>query len=158
MIIWSQTWSQTPHNLDTKGTQGMIACVSELCNCKNNKKAPERTVPAAALSPRSHSSTLTISLSYFKQTFLFKYSIFSFKYKNCTLHWLFQVDWLLFLLLFCFFWDTVSLWNSPGCFGTRFVDKVGLELTEIHLPLPPQVLGLKIHITIAWPGDWLLFT
>jgi hypothetical protein len=34
--------------------------------------------------------------------------------------------------LFCF-WDRVSLYNSPGCLGTHFIDKAGLELTEIHL-------------------------
>ena len=32
-------------------------------------------------------------------------------------------------------------WNS--------VDQAGLELTEIHLPLPPCMLGLKVCITAA---------
>jgi hypothetical protein len=31
----------------------------------------------------------------------------------------------------------VSL-GSSGCPGTHFVDQAGLELTEIHLPLPPE--------------------
>ena len=39
--------------------------------------------------------------------------------------------------LFLFFQDRVSL-CSPGCPGTRSVDQAGLELTEIHLPLPPE--------------------
>ena len=30
-----------------------------------------------------------------------------------------------------------------------FVDQVDLELTEIHLPLPPQVPGLKACATTA---------
>jgi hypothetical protein len=33
--------------------------------------------------------------------------------------------------------DRVSLCDSPGCPGTCFVDKTGLELTEIHWALPP---------------------
>ena len=41
--------------------------------------------------------------------------------------------------------DRVSL-CSLGCPGTHSVDQAGLELTEIHLPLPP--LGLKEHRTI----------
>ena len=32
----------------------------------------------------------------------------------------------------------VSLCNSSGCPGTHLVDQAGLELTEIHLPLPPR--------------------
>jgi hypothetical protein len=43
--------------------------------------------------------------------------------------------------LFCFclfvFQDIVSLCNSPGYSGTFSVDQAGLELTEIHLLLPP---------------------
>jgi hypothetical protein len=35
------------------------------------------------------------------------------------------------------FWGRVSLY-SPGCPGTHFVDQADLELTEIHLPLPPE--------------------
>jgi hypothetical protein len=27
---------------------------------------------------------------------------------------------------------------SPGCPGSQSVDQTGLELTEIHLPLPPE--------------------
>jgi hypothetical protein len=36
-----------------------------------------------------------------------------------------------------FFRDRVSLCSS-GCPGTHFVDQAGLELREIHLPLPPK--------------------
>jgi hypothetical protein len=36
------------------------------------------------------------------------------------------------------FQDSVSLSNSPGCPRTRFVDQDGLELTDIHLHLPPK--------------------
>ncbi|CAO2589176.1 hypothetical protein LEMLEM_LOCUS5296 [Lemmus lemmus] len=32
----------------------------------------------------------------------------------------------------------VSLVHCPGCPGTHFIDQTGLELTEIHLPLPPK--------------------
>jgi hypothetical protein len=43
---------------------------------------------------------------------------------------------------FWFFKD--SLCNNPSCHGTLLVDQTGLELTEIHLPLPPfWVLGLE---------------
>ena len=38
---------------------------------------------------------------------------------------------------FCLFVaDRVSL-CSPGCPGTHSINQAGLELTEIHLPLPP---------------------
>jgi hypothetical protein len=55
----------------------------------------------------------------------------------------------LFVCLFvCFCWDRVSLY-SPGCPGTHFVDKAGLELRS-----PPasafQVPGLKACTTM--PG------
>jgi hypothetical protein len=40
-------------------------------------------------------------------------------------------------LLFFSFQNRVSL-CSPSCPGTCFVDQAGLELTEIHLPLPPE--------------------
>ena len=43
------------------------------------------------------------------------------------------------LTAFCFvFWDRVSLCNSIGCSGTCSVDQAVLELTEIHLLLPPE--------------------
>jgi hypothetical protein len=35
------------------------------------------------------------------------------------------------------FQDRVSQ-HSSGCPGTQYVDQDGLELTEIHLPLPPE--------------------
>uniref|UniRef100_A0A8C8W738 SKP1 component POZ domain-containing protein n=1 Tax=Peromyscus maniculatus bairdii TaxID=230844 RepID=A0A8C8W738_PERMB len=34
--------------------------------------------------------------------------------------------------------QSVSLFNSPGCPGTPFVDQAGLELSEICLPLSPK--------------------
>ena len=37
----------------------------------------------------------------------------------------------------CIF-ETVFLSNFRACFGTRSVDWAGLELTEIHLSLPPE--------------------
>ena len=43
---------------------------------------------------------------------------------------------LLCFVLFCF-QDRVSL-CSPKCPGTHSVDQAGLELTEIHLPLPSK--------------------
>ena len=44
-----------------------------------------------------------------------------------------------------FFQDRVLLCN-PACTRTWFwfLDQAGLKLTEIHLPLSPQVLELKI--------------
>jgi hypothetical protein len=47
------------------------------------------------------------------------------------------------LLAIFVFQDRVSL-CSPGCPGAHFVDQAGLELTEICLPLPHRVLGLKM--------------
>ena len=48
---------------------------------------------------------------------------------------------------FAFFQDSVSL-CSPGCPGTHFVDKTGLELR--NLPVSgAQVLGLKACATSA---------
>ena len=52
-----------------------------------------------------------------------------------------------FFFLFLVFWDSFSLCNP----GTHCVDQDGLELTEIHLPLPPEfweVLGLKSYATM----------
>ena len=44
----------------------------------------------------------------------------------------------LFVCFHCFiFQDRVSL-CSPGYSGTHIVDQAGLELIEIHLPLPPD--------------------
>jgi hypothetical protein len=40
---------------------------------------------------------------------------------------------------------------SPGCHGTHSVDQAGLELTELHLPLPPE------YSTIAWHFCYCLF-
>ena len=39
------------------------------------------------------------------------------------------------------FRDRISPCDSSDCPGTRSVDQVGLEITEIHLSLP---LGLKV--------------
>ena len=55
------------------------------------------------------------------------------------------LTFVLFCLLFLFFRDRVSLYNS-GCPGTHFIDQAGLELRN-----PPasasQVLGLKVCFT-----------
>jgi hypothetical protein len=55
----------------------------------------------------------------------------------------------LFLFLFLFFWDRVSL-CSPGCPGTHSVDQAGLELRN-----PPssasRVLGLRACTTTPGP-------
>ena len=40
------------------------------------------------------------------------------------------------LALFCFLRQGLS--QSSDCPGTHYVDQVGLELTEICLPLPPE--------------------
>ena len=49
------------------------------------------------------------------------------------------------LVIFVFvFQDRVSLSNSPGCPGAHHVGQAGLQLTEIHLPLLPEFLGLKV--------------
>jgi hypothetical protein len=39
------------------------------------------------------------------------------------------------IFVFVFWIGFLSLCNSPG---TNFVDQTGLELIEIHLPLPPE--------------------
>lgn len=41
------------------------------------------------------------------------------------------------IYLFIYFWDRFSLYN-PGWPRTYYVDKAGLGLTEIHVPLPPK--------------------
>lgn len=41
--------------------------------------------------------------------------------------------------LFSIFWD--GLCKSPRCAGVCFVQPAGLELTEIHLKLPPECWG-----------------
>jgi hypothetical protein len=41
-----------------------------------------------------------------------------------------------FLITFSLIFKDASL-CSPGCLGICSVDHTGLELTEIHLPLPP---------------------
>ena len=45
--------------------------------------------------------------------------------------------WQFLFVLVWFFETAFSLYNSPACPGTCFVDQAGLKLTEIHLPLPP---------------------
>jgi hypothetical protein len=49
--------------------------------------------------------------------------------------------WIFLCFLFVCFWDKLSLCNSPcysGYSRACFVDQAGLELTEIHLHLPPK--------------------
>ena len=45
----------------------------------------------------------------------------------------------------------------PGCPETCSVDQAGLELTGIHVPLPPECLGLRACDTISgnryFPGE-----
>ena len=55
-----------------------------------------------------------------------------------------QVDASFFVWLVLVFRDRVSL-CSLGCPGTRSVDQAGLELTKIHLPLPPHVGSKGLH-------------
>ena len=54
----------------------------------------------------------------------------------CFVLFLFYFLFCLFVC-FCFFWDKVSLRNSPGYPGIHFVHQAGVKLTEICLPLPP---------------------
>ena len=58
-------------------------------------------------------------------------------------------------VLFCFLWHGVSL-HSPGCPGTYFVDRSGLELRN-----PPasasHVLGLKVCATTACLMFWVFW-
>ena len=42
-----------------------------------------------------------------------------------------------FVVVVVLFFKTRTL-CSTGCPGTHYVDQAGLELTEIHLPLPPE--------------------
>jgi hypothetical protein len=48
-----------------------------------------------------------------------------------------QVIYFIFLFSFCLFVDRVSLFNSPGCPGTHFIEETDLKLTA------SGVLGLK---------------
>ena len=52
--------------------------------------------------------------------------------------------------LFVLFFETVLLSSFGACLGTYSVDQTDLELTEIHLPLPPKGLELKVCATTAW--------
>ena len=47
-----------------------------------------------------------------------------------------QAPSFLFVCCFCFFEAGFPLCIS-GCPGTHSLDQAGLEITEIHLPLPP---------------------
>lgn len=49
-------------------------------------------------------------------------------------------------VLFCSVFETGSLYISPDCPGTYYVEKADLKLTELHLPLL-YVLGLKVYST-----------
>ena len=51
----------------------------------------------------------------------------------------------LFVWVFCFFLDRVSLY-SPGCPGTHFVDQAGLQLRNLPASAS-RVLGLKMCTT-----------
>lgn len=45
---------------------------------------------------------------------------------------------LTFYLSYNFFFQSSVLLCNPGSHGTSYVDKAGLELTKICLPLPPE--------------------
>lgn len=60
---------------------------------------------------------------------------------------LLKVDCFFIFILFFGFSRQVFFVNSPGCAGTHFADEAVLEATELHLPLTPQVLGLKLCAT-----------
>ena len=64
-----------------------------------------------------------------------------------SMFYVFAVVVLLFLFLV--FRDRVSLCNSPACPGILSVNQTGLELTEMCLPLPPNVRQLKACATTA---------
>lgn len=48
---------------------------------------------------------------------------------------------------------SIGMLHRPRCLGTHYLDLAGLKLTEI--PLPLQVLGLKLSTTV--PGLNLFF-
>ena len=69
------------------------------------------------------------------------------------------------LMVFCCFSRQGFSLCSPGCPGTYYIDQTGLEFTEISLPLPHQMLGLKVQATyhtqlgmclIVWCDFYLL--
>jgi hypothetical protein len=84
---------------------------------------------------------------------------FNFRQFTCLLHWFAAFTLLflfLFLFLFCFvlfcfvlfvFRDRVSLY-SPGCPGTHFVEKTGLEIRN-QPASASRVLGLKACATMS---------
>ena len=49
--------------------------------------------------------------------------------------------------LFVLFFETGFLCSFGACLGTRSVDQAGLELTEIHVPLPLSagIKGVQHH-------------
>lgn len=61
------------------------------------------------------------------------------------------------LFLFRFGFDTGSLYRGQGCPGLPYVDLTGLELTEIHQPLPPKALGLQVGTTVSRAFRCLIF-
>jgi hypothetical protein len=73
---------------------------------------------------------------------------------------------LFFLLLLLFFLllPSSSSLCSPVCPGTNYIDKAGLELTEICLPLASQVLRLEVctkssqHLFLSMFHYWALVT
>jgi predicted permease len=56
---------------------------------------------------------------------------------------------LFYFILFYFIWSRVSLCR-PSCPWTLYADQTSPELTEIHLPLLPSMLGLKAYATTSF--------
>ena len=52
------------------------------------------------------------------------------------------------------FQDRVSL-CSCGYPGTHYVDQADLKLTEIHLPLAPECVGIKGVLPLCLMKRWL---
>ena len=50
----------------------------------------------------------------------------------------------------------VSLYNSPGCPETHFVEQAGLKLEEIRLVSNCQALGLKACTTMPGENKFLI--
>ena len=50
------------------------------------------------------------------------------------------------------------MYTAQAVMELALVDQIGLELTEIHLPLPPsEILGLKVCATTAQPESFLIW-
>lgn len=83
-------------------------------------------------------------------SFLF-YAQFIIEYIHRVMYWT-EFDWNCSFCLFIFFvlfdFETGSLW-SPGCPATYSLEKDGLKLIEINLPLPPRCCEERPCTTIS---------